>query len=82
MSLVMLDPQATQHGGLQVMDMHWIFGDVITEVVGLTDDRACLHSAAGHPHREATGVMIASIVCFRQLALAIYGATEFAAPDH
>ena len=48
------------------------------EFVGRAVDRSALHAAAGHPHREAVGVMVAAVVVpFRGRR-----PSELAAPDH
>ena len=46
------------------------------EVVGAADGVAGFHAAAGHPHGEAGGVVVAAIAF-----LAHGGAAELAAPD-
>ena len=38
-------------------------------------------AAAGHPHGEATRVMIAAVVCLCEAALRVNRAAEFATPD-
>ena len=77
----MVDAEEMQDGGVQVMHMHGIFGHVVAEVVGLAVTGAGLHAAAGHPHGEATRVVVAS--GFRAVPFALAGdaAAEFAAPD-
>ena len=79
--LRMVDAQAVQNRRLQVVNMDRIADDVVSKIIGLAEDRAWLHASAGHPHREATGMMIATVVGFRELALAVHGAAELAAPD-
>jgi hypothetical protein len=67
---------------VEVADVEWVFDDVVAEVVGLAVDLRRLWSAAtGHPHAEAAWVVIATVVFFGEAALAVDGATEFAAPD-
>ena len=59
------------------------FGDdVVAEVVGLAVDDALLDAPAGKPDGEALGMVVAAVVVARELALAIDGAAELAAPDH
>ena len=79
--LLVVDAQAVQNRGLQIVDVHRIRDDVVAEVVGLAVRDAGLDAAAGHPHGEAARMMIAAVVVVRQLALAVDGAAEFAAPD-
>src|SRR5262249_57869824 len=47
------------------------------QLVGGADHLAALHPAAGEPHREAVGVVVAAVG-----VLAHRGAAELAAPDH
>ena len=77
----MVDPQAVQDRGVQVVDMHRVLDDVVAEIVGLAVDDARLDAAAGHPDREAARMMIAAVVLARQFALAVDRAAELAAPD-
>src|SRR5207253_2928544 len=46
------------------------------DVVGRADGLAALHAAAGHPHREAEGVVVAAVPFFAHRR-----AAELAAPD-
>src|SRR5205807_3120847 len=75
-----INAEAMQDGGLQVVDMHWIFEDVVGIVVRLADAQAALDAAAGHPNGETAGMMVAAIVRGGELALAIHGAAKFAGP--
>ena len=69
-----------QHGGVQVLDVEAVVdGGRAAEFVGLADADAPLDAAAGHPHGEAVGVVVAA------RALGVFGgrlAAELAAPDH
>src|SRR5260370_36008491 len=76
----MINAEAMQDGGLQVVDVHLIFKDVVGIVIRLADAQAALDAAAGHPNGEAAGMMVAAIVRGGELALAIHGAAEFAGP--
>ena len=80
--LVVVDPQAMQDRGVQVMHMDGVFGDVVAVVVGLAMRHTAADSAPGHPHRETAGVMIASIVLSGQVALTVDGSTELTAPHN
>ena len=70
-----------QDGGLQVVDVHGIFGDVDAVVVGLAIGHAAAHAAAGHPVGETVRVMVAAVNLLSQFALAVDRAAELAAPD-
>jgi hypothetical protein len=71
-----------QDGGVEVVDVDGILGDVVAELVGARRRCAGLDAAAGHPDGEAAGMMIAAVVGRGELALGVVGAAEFAAPDH
>ena len=77
----MVDTHEVQDGGVQVVHMHGILGDVVAEVVGLAVRGARLHAAARHPHGEATRVVITAGFRAVPLALARDAPSELAAPD-
>jgi len=77
-----LHAHEVQRGGIQVMNVDWVFDDVIAEVVRLAEDVTLLHSCARHPHTEAAWMMIAPIVVLRECALRIGRAAKLTAPDH
>ncbi len=79
--LRVVDAQAVQDRGVQVVDVDRVFRDVVAEVVGLAVGDAGLDAAAGQPDREAARMMVAAVVVGRQLALAVDRAAELAAPD-
>src|SRR5437868_1158711 len=80
--LEMVDAQAAKNRGLKVMHMDGIGDHVVAVIVRLAIGETLLHAAAGHPHREASRMVVAAVICLRQPALAVNGAAEFSAPDH
>src|SRR5581483_12253220 len=67
--------------GVQVMDMHRVFGYVVAQFVRAADDRAALAAAPGLPHAERMGMMVASQE-LRAVPLLVHGrAAKLAAPD-
>ena len=56
----MIEPQAMQDRGLQVMHMERILADVEAEVVGLAQRLSRLDAPPGHPHRIGLGMMVAA----------------------
>ncbi len=76
-----IDAEAVEQGGLDVVDMNGVFDDVVAVVVGFTNDCTGLYAAPGHPHREAAGMMIATVIGISKPTLAVYGAAKFATPD-
>jgi hypothetical protein len=77
-----IDAQTVQHSGVQVMNVHRVFYDVIAIIVGLSVSESRFDAAAGHPHRKAAGMVIAAVVIGGQLALAIDRSPELSSPDH
>ena len=77
----MVEAQELQDRGVEVADVDGVFDDVVGEVVGFAVDRAAFDAAAGHPHGEAAGVMVAAVVFFAEAALGVDRAAELAAPD-
>ena len=69
-----VDAEAVEDGGVQVVDVDRVANDVVAEVVGLAVGPARLDAAAGHPDGEALGVVVAAVVVLREPALAVDGA--------
>ena len=57
-----IDAQAMEDRGVQVVDVDRVAGDVVAEVVGLAVGDAGLDAAAGQPDGEAAGVVVAAVV--------------------
>ena len=74
-----VDPELVKNGGVEIVDVNFILGGVIAEVIGGTVGKAGLHSSTGHPHCEAVRVMITAPGFPHHLS--DRGATKFAAPD-
>src|SRR5436309_10764225 len=70
-----------EEGGLEVVDVDRVLGDVVAEVVGGTEAGAGFDAGAGQPDGETARVMVAAIVVLGELALGIVGAAELAAPN-
>src|SRR5580693_6475627 len=58
--LVRVEPELVQNGGVQILDVVAILDGGAADLVRLADADAALDAAAGQPHREAVGVVIAS----------------------
>ena len=80
--LFVIDAEAIQDGGVQIANMNRILDDIISEIVGLAIHRSSFYSSSGHPFRETLGMVVSSIIGFRERALAIDSATEFPSPDN
>ena len=77
--MLVVDPQEMQNRRLQIVYVYFVPSDVVTEVVGLAVDDAALDTTAGHPDREAAGVVIAA-ECFAA-RLRVGSTPELAPPD-
>ena len=67
---------------MEVVHVHWVRHDVVAEVIGLTEHEPRFNSAAGHPDRETTWMMVAAEVILSYFALRIGGPSKFPAPNH
>ena len=76
-----VDPHALEDGGIDGVQVDWVFDDIVGEVVGGAVDDTSFDAAAGHPHAEVTRVVIASVGFAGQRALGVDGAAELTAPD-
>src|SRR5690349_644502 len=56
--LGMVHAQATENGGLQIVNVRRIFHHVVAVIVRLAIADARLDAAARHPHRKAAAVMV------------------------
>jgi hypothetical protein len=64
-----VDPHEVEDGGVDLVKVHGVLDDVVAEVVGFPKGEAAFDAAAGHPHREAARVMVASVVGLGEGAL-------------
>ena len=77
-----VDAEAMQHGGVQIVDVNRVLGDVVAEFVGRAVGHASFDTAAGQPDAETAWVMVAAVVLPRERSLAINRAAELTGPDH
>ncbi len=79
-----VEAQAVQDGGLQVVDVDGVPDDVHAQVIGSADHLAAANAAAGHPHAVGKRVVVAAgVVLLAGVAdLDHRRAAEFAAPDN
>ena len=74
----MIESQQMQKRRIQIMHMHWIFGDIETQFISLPLNMPCFDAAPSQPDAETSIVVISPIIS----ALNHRRSTEFAAPDH
>src|SRR5687767_4272039 len=79
---VVIDAETMQHGRVDVVHVRWIVRDVVAEGVGLPVGRSSANAAAGEPHAEVAGMVVAAIIRTGERSLAIDGSTKLASPHH
>ena len=80
--LLVVDAQAAQNRGVEVVNVDRIFDDIVAVIVGPAIADTGFDSSTGHPNRVAAPMMIAAVIVLFNFALAIDRAPEFAAPDY
>src|SRR5262249_31352295 len=80
--LGVVEAEAVQDRRLQVVHVDRLLGDVVAVVVSGANGGAGLYTAACHPDGEAAGMVVTSVVVFREASLAIDSPAEFPAPDY
>ena len=61
--LFVMDAELVEQGGLKIMNVDAVLGDVVREVVCLAKAEAGFESAARGPDGEAARMMVPSIIC-------------------
>ena len=80
--LLVIDTHQVQDGGIQIMNVDRVLGDVVGKVIRLTVLEPSPNTPASHPHRPASGMMITAVILSSERALAVHGAAKFSTPDH
>jgi len=71
------DTEQPQHGGVQVVDINWIFDSGVTEFISRAINKTAFDAATAEPDAEAGVVVVAAVA-----ALAHWCSTKFARPDY
>ena len=79
--MFVVDAEEVQDGGVEIIDVNWIPGDVVTEIVGFAPGHAGFDAAASHPHGEASWMMVATSFGAVPFALACHASSEFPSPE-
>src|SRR5438128_709612 len=74
--LGVIDAHQVENGGMQIVHMHLVLDGVPAVIVGLAVGHAASDAAAGQPHREAKGMVLAAVGAFGSRRPA-----KLAAPD-
>ena len=71
-----VDAKEVKHGGVEVVDLHFVFDGFVSPFVGRTVGHPGFYAAAGEPSGEAEGVVVAAIPSLSEGCSA-----EFTGPD-
>ena len=72
-----VEAEEVEDGGVEVVDVDFVFDGVEAEFVGFSVGEAAFDAASGEDHGEGVGVVVSAVVA----ELVHGGAAEFAAPD-
>ena len=80
----MIQAQQMHDGGVDVVNVIRLFHRTESDFVGSANGLAALHTATGHPHGEAPGIMIPTILCPSAGGVGVRKrrASEFPAPHY
>ena len=57
-----INAEESEDCGVEVVYVHWVFGNIITEVIRGTVGSASRYPSPCEPHREAAGMMVPAVV--------------------
>lgn len=57
---LVVDAEEVEHGGVEVVPVHWLFDCFVTDVVGRAVREAMLKACAGEPDSEAVLIVVAA----------------------
>src|SRR5258707_13799701 len=80
--LLMIDSKQVENCCLQIMNVHGVLHHVVPIFIRLTETRTRLYAGTRHPDREAARMMVAAVICRRQLTLRIVRPAKFTTPDN
>src|SRR5436190_6262707 len=80
--LRVVDSQAVQQRGVQVVHVDGIFGDVVAIIVGLTVTDSRPDASSCQPDCRTVGMMVASVITPFEFSLGVSRPSEFSSPDH
>src|SRR5262245_4742619 len=77
-----IDAEAMQGSGIEIMDVHATALNVKPVVIGLAVRNPRSYATARQPHRKTPPVMVAAIVLSTEIPLAIHRPAELTTPNH
>ena len=78
--LPVVNAQAVQNCGVEIVNVNRTVGDVVGEVIRCSDRDARLDPASCQPHCKTSAMMVTTVVVAFERSLTVDRATEFAAP--
>src|SRR5689334_2607247 len=78
---LVIDSQAVEKRGVEVVDVGGFVDDVVAEVVGLAVHLAPPDASPRQPHAEVAGMVIAAVIGVGEFPLRVDCPAEFASPD-
>ena len=57
-----IDAHTVENGSIQLVEVHRVFSNIITEIIRGAVGRASRYPSPGEPHREAAGMMVPAVV--------------------
>lgn len=78
----MLDTHAMKDGCIELVEMHRILSDVVTEIIGFAVGHSGLNPSSGHPHAEVAWVMVPAVALPGEFSLTIGSTPKFTTEDN
>ena len=79
---LVIDTQLIENSGVEIIDVNAVFYDVIGKIIGFAVLEPGFDAAPGHLHGKAFWVVVATVVGFGELALAVHRTTKLATENH
>lgn len=76
-----VDAEEMKDRCVKVVNVDGVFKDVVAIVVGFSDGDSFFDSCSSHPHAEALGMMITSVIFASQFSLTVGGSPKLTTPD-
>ena len=76
-----VDAEEMKDRCVEVVNVDGIFKDVVAIVVGFSNGDSFFYSCSSHPHAEALGMMITSVIFASQFSLTVGGSPKLSTPD-
>ncbi len=78
----MIQAETVQHRGLQIVNVHVVFGDLQAQFIALSDNLAGFDPTSGEPYTETVRMMVAACVFIGALELTQWRSAKLPCPDN